>query len=352
MKQNKVIGIDWLQFSGIFKFESDLDRCGALNFMNLYITKKDIRTKDFESVYNVQLLDEDTGEMIDFACICTKWNFREKLNKNLQVAKIYNHVFYLYPYYDIVHNLKQIFVCQKIMRIDFYCDFLKFDNIGCENFIQQVASNKILIKGGRQTSVVINRNKYESVTFGTRQTPVRCYLYNKTKELKKSGKEYINSWHALNIKNDKKKDVWRLEFSVLQPANVVIDVFTEQGISFAELNLEESVLFLESYYTTLFKRYFEFTTNETRRKKKDATPVLLDYMQLCLPIKRRKYSHKLVTKTNKIVLKSLYNLNEELRTHRLQELSEEQINYFVKSRHLTRYNEEKNLFEIEQRYDE
>lgn len=343
-KDNKIIGIDWLQYRGAFKYKEEADE-RMLQVGEFLFTKKPGRTKDFESLYNVQYIEENTGELIDFACICADWNFKDRLKKDLQVCKIYNHVFYLYHFNWIVKKMQSFFITAGIMRVDFFCDFKKFENISCENFIKQVANNDLLIKGGRTTQIVSKNGKFESVTFGTRNSPVRCYLYNKSIELQKSGKEYIYNIHELNGLHKTKSPVWRLEFSILQPNTVCINEFAEELSYFANLDFKNmDIKFLYSLFFGLVKRYFTFRTNISRRKNKDFTPELHAIDIEPMKIKQRKYESRCVNRTNKIVLKVLANLNDELHSYRMQELTPEQINYFIVSRQLQRFNRENALF--------
>lgn len=346
-KDNKIIGIDWLQYRGAFKYKKEADeRMFQVN--DFIFTKKPGRTKDFESLYNVQYIEENTGELIDFACICADWNFREKLKKDLQVCKIYNHIFYLYSINWIVKQLHKFFITAGIMRIDFFCDFKKFENVKCEDFIKKVATNELLIKGGRQTQIVSKNGKYESATFGTRNSPVRCYLYNKSKELQTSGKEYIYNIHELNGLHKIKSPVWRLEFSILQPNTVCVNEmpeFDDNLLYFANLDFATMEIdYLYSLYFSLVKRYFIFRTNISRRKNKDFTPELSMPQIEPMQIRQRKYDSRCVKRTDKIVLKVLSQLNDELHYYRMQEMTPEQIDYFISSRQLQRYNRENAIF--------
>ncbi len=344
MDNNRICGIDWLQYRGMFKHKTETDKKGIVQIGNWIFKKSDQRTKDFASLYNVQFCEENTGEIIDFAVICADWNFKERLGKDLQVVKVYNHNFYLYDIKEIAAAVGRFFYIEKLMRVDFYLDFESFDTCGCEQFIKKVAAGDIEIKGGRQTAIVMKNKSYESVTFGTRNTPVRCYLYNKTKEIKKSGKEYIYSFHATNGFAPEKKHVWRLEFSILQPQMVMMEEDGSDFYTFAELQIEKmNFRNIEFLIKLLINRYFIFKTNDTRRKTK--TLKLFNNLD-CLKWKlhNRKYLSRLTKRTDKTILKALAKLNNELRTFRMQELTPEQINYFVTSRQLTRFYEQNKEF--------
>ena len=349
MEANKIIvGIDWLQYKGIFKYKQELDKNGILQIGSFIFKKSEQRTKDFESLYNVQMCEETTGEIIDFAIVCADWNFKQRLGKDLQVVKVYNHNFYMYSIKEIVNAVKQFFYIEKIMRVDFYADFYKFDTCECETFIKRVANADIEINGGRQTQIILKNKRYESATFGTRNTPVRCYLYNKTKELKTSGKEYIYSFHELNGFEPEKRDVWRMEFSVLQPSMVMMHEDGNELYTIAELELEKCCgRNFEYLYKMFVQRYFVFKTNDTRRKTKNVELFKVDFKNMPVKFKNRKYLSRLTKRTDKTVLKAIAKLNDELREFRLQELTHEQINYFVKTRQLERfYNENKEILNI------
>lgn len=346
MNENKkIIVVDWLQVSGTFFLKGLVDVSNEKKGIfireehGLYISKREFSTKDFKSVYNVQYADRDTGEIVDFACVTCDWNFKEKLNKDLQILKVYNSALYRFSLSEIHTMINHFFCYDRIMRIDICADFLRFDNIDCENFIKKVASMNILPNNTGKTVSIVSKNRhYESCTVGTRNSICRSYLYNKTKELKDSGKEYINRLHEFIFNT--KKDVWRLEFSILQTSQLRVG-----GRYVCDISILEIDEYMACIYDGIYNEFWQFKTNETRRKTTTATPVLF-VSKTTSHCQKRKYQDKNTHKTDKIVFRALMKLNDELRNLRVQQIPQVSLDYFLKSRNLERWADNNTLFVI------
>lgn len=140
---------------------------------------------------------------------------------------------------DIMRLLDLTFV--SISRMDICCDFQHFaEDLDPRLFIQRYlaegplndgvqyirkGSNKYFVIGRKRRKYVDNsglvdndrtQNQPENLRFGSHQSGVSAYLYNKSLELfEKHHKPYIRRlWEENGIIEDESKPVWRLEFSV------------------------------------------------------------------------------------------------------------------------------------------
>lgn len=351
---DKIIGLDWLQVSGTVRsiegffgnntvLEKEIDGV----FFNF---ERKSSSADFENIFNVSFVDEN-GVVVDFGVLATGWRLRKDVN--FQTFKVYNEILYTYRYRYIVHLINLFFVVQKISRIDFYCDFLKFDEVGCEDFIGLVARGDFDTNHGNlKKSICMKGLSYESLTVGSRNSTCRYYLYNKTKELEKVGKDYISILH--NSVFGDNKEVWRVEFSFLRPDNVLLDWFEEYE------NEEERFLCLsdffnvgeicdgfssfENLFVSIFKRYFVF--KDVKYKKIIYDDFYFDFLFSCVPapvkMKKRNNTGK---KTQKMFLKCLDSLNTELRAVNFRKRNfSEIIDYFIDTRNLHKYARENCLY--------
>lgn len=115
---------------------------------------------------------------------------------------------------------------KSISRLDVAADFQYFDNgLRPDNLIKNFLKD-IYWKCGTSNFTVIGTQKqkssYEYIRFGSGNSPVHCYLYNKTKELADvKEKPYIrDAWSSAGY--DENKDVWRLEFSLKSDAKHMV----------------------------------------------------------------------------------------------------------------------------------
>lgn len=328
---NSIICIDWLQVSGRMRYKNVVDEKKVYQlhdgFGIFVFQKRDYPAADFRSVYNIMYADADTGELVDFACVCADWNFREKIGKDLQVLKVYNSALYRFQLDKIESMIDVIFKYDRIMRVDICCDIQKFSNIKCEDFIRNVAAMHTLPSNTNKKVQIVSQCKhYESLTVGTRDSICRAYLYNKTKELKISEKAYIKNLHELVFNTS--GDVWRLELSILKTSQIQMN--DKYICDFKITELSDN---LQLVFNALYDEFWQFKTNASRRKTQDATPQL-DLGNSTFVCRKRKYQDKRTKKIEKIVVRALLHLNECCHNLRIQELPKAAINYYIDSNNL------------------
>lgn len=338
----KIIGIDWLQVSGNVEsidgfFGNNTVKQVKLGDVYFNFEYKN-SSSDFENIFNVSFVDYN-GVVVDFGVLATGWRLRKDID--LCTFKVYNEILYTLEYGYIAKLIKLFFNVNKISRIDFYCDFLNFRTLDCETFIKQVASCGFLTgHGSLKKSIVIKGTSYESMTIGSRNSNCRYYLYNKTKELEGSNKDYISLLHKSVFGEN--KDVWRVEFSILRPDNVLLDFFKDDKDFLALSDFDNIMeicsddIFTDLFYS-VFNRYFKFKTRTLGFVF--SSDYFFDFSNFCvaypIKIRKRKSGKK---KTEKMFLKCLDRLNTELRAVNFRKRNfSEIIYYFIDTRNLHKY---------------
>lgn len=169
----------------------------------------------------------------------------------------------------------------NISRVDICADFVEF----CEgrqplNFVKAYMQNA---RKGHPTFIRCGSNKFcvygrkssaelafDYVRWGSRDSEVCTYLYNKSKELRdKKDKPWIRErWDALREASDT-RDVWRIEFSInsqgLKVMNVsdsfIFDLFIDDFSTF------EKVRTLFYIYAEKYFKFRVYEAGDTRNKR-------------------------------------------------------------------------------------
>lgn len=171
------------------------------------------------------------------------------------------------------------FEIRNISRVDIAADFVEFcDHRQPLNFVKaymqnarkghpsfiRCGSNKFCVYGRKSTAELA----FDYVRWGSRDSEVCTYLYNKSKELRdKKDKPWIRErWHVLRG-DDESVDVWRIEFSInsqgLKLANVsetyIFDLFIDDFSTFEKIR--------DLFYIYADK-YFKFRVHEAGDTRK------------------------------------------------------------------------------------
>lgn len=181
-----------------------------------------------------------------------------------------------------VNHLQRIDICGDFCEFSggrkpaqFVRDYFTKPRNSHPSFIRR-GSNKFRTYGEKKLGLL----DFQTLSFGTRDSPVQVNLYNKSEELKTKDKPYIRDlWRARGLDPD---NVWRVEFS-LNPQGMMLHHLTADYIT--EVTFEEAAAYskLSALFTTFAERYFKFyyVTKEDeikRTKVAKLTPVVLfDY---------------------------------------------------------------------------
>lgn len=175
----------------------------------------------------------------------------------------------------------------SLTRVDLCADFNYFVNgLLPETFIRKYMckTNDTYIKNGSNMWACygqkeLHKNTFNSIRWGSRQSGVSVYLYNKSKELdvNKYKPWIVESWKKadLNIKN-----VWRVEISVNSSGRGLKDVFSGivQSLFVDALSGQYAI---ENIFKVYARKYFTFksVSKGGPKRKKDMPDVQLLYLE-------------------------------------------------------------------------
>lgn len=181
-----------------------------------------------------------------------------------------------------VNHLQRIDICADFNEFSggrkpaqFIRDYFTKPRTSRPSFIRR-GSNKFRTYGQKKLGLL----DFQTLSFGTRDSPVQVNLYNKSEELKHKDKPYIRDvWQANGLNPD---NVWRVEFS-LNPQGMMLHHLRADYIT--EITFEAAGIYtkLSALFTAFAERYFRFyyVTKEdekNRTKVEKLTPVtLFDY---------------------------------------------------------------------------
>lgn len=408
------ISIDWLQLHCICP--SDIT---AAIYGNYILT--DIgRFAAFKNVYEIFTQVNIRGEIKPGERIATLATRPDKgiLKPEASFLKIDNK--YLYSanlralVEDIISALNLKF--KNISRVDFAADFVCFkNNLHPETFIGRFISmpdkNSIRYVKLRKTKATLyfdhgRINEYSYLRLGTAQSNLLYYLYNKSKELReKKNKPWIKEKWLQDGISDQLQDVWRLEFSIHACSKGLIDNEDKQQLKELEQEkkyLDQNVLgneelingnedeitealqrikdsreaikadavyfssldVIDNYhelYSALFHHYFDFRIEDGQAQKRRMKKIpLLDIHKPAKSIMKLVDSIE-SNRTDKIILKGLVKLNDELRNKNFAQVPDQNqmkiddlkkienfhsnihamINHYISSRNLETFAESK-----------
>lgn len=208
-------------------------------------------------------------------------------------VKVANRLLYCSQWVDVlrmflaaaglrVNHLQRIDICADFNELSggrkpaqFIRDYFTKPRTSRPSFIRR-GSNKFRTYGQKKLGLL----DFQTLSFGTRDSPVQVNLYNKSEELKTKDKPYIRDlWQANGLQCD---SVWRVEFS-LNPQGMMLHKLTADYIT--EVTFEDAGVYsrLSALFTTFAERYFCFyyvsKEDEIKRTRVEKLPrvKLFDY---------------------------------------------------------------------------
>lgn len=180
--------------------------------------------------------------------------------------KMANAVLYTQSWYYLMNDLAGAlgWTIHNLTRIDLCADFnyfwhglhpqtliRKYVKKNANGYIK-IGTNKFACNGTRTEDTAI----IDTLRFGSRQSGVSTYLYNKSKELsEKHDKPWIRKcWEEVHLNED---DVWRLEFSIGNSATELREIQTGMlhTLFHTDFELNDAV---RVYFLAYASRYFQF----------------------------------------------------------------------------------------------
>lgn len=307
-KTAPVLHLDWVQMhvKWVDKFHPEFHR-------NYVVKTLDFTTRHFRCVQEAFLKDKRI-------CTITSKPHSGILDPDAILIKFDNWVCYDRNFKQIITefiSLNKLYFVQ-FSRLDFCADFNRFDNgMHPEKFISKYVGRRCLKTGKarkvRHTfSQGEDRHIGEGLKFGSNLSEITYYLYNKSLEMKEiKWKPYIyQSWKSGGL--DVTQDVWRLEFSLKSGSKLLCDKKTGEFEAFTTIQVLEAEMVHRCFFV-LYDNYFQFVWNDGQKRR--------DRMRELLLLKHVKTGLKLVnaremidaTRSTKIFIKKLHELNAELR---------------------------------------
>ncbi|MDX2195704.1 MAG: replication initiation factor domain-containing protein [Cytophagales bacterium] len=294
---NITIAVDWFEFFGNTK-------CSVL--LNNYKPdeKKEFQTIDYgynlvvlnmghgTPMYNVLYEIYVGGEL--FASLQTHPRFVKGDFKDNSISfKIANNQLYSDKWVDNMAEIMDLLKLKinNITRLDICIDgcngVLKFLN----SFVKQTPESKSYIKMGKATmsSCMFDSNtlSYSSFTFGKRTSDKYLIVYNKTKELERSNKKYIEKFW---LKNGLMAEiVYRVEIRLTSKVLAQIQL--------TDISMLLDTTYLASLFRTASDNFFHFKkntgdTNKSREQDVNLIPYELLCGELLAKSQRPKTTHR------------------------------------------------------------
>lgn len=189
------------------------------------------------------------------------------------------------------------------------------DEIDVKRIIQTVVNERIKRTDDNRCTVrgsARNVRDINYIAFGSRSSSVCSYMYDKTKELREvKDKPYIRQLWKLNGLDDS-RDVWRVEISIKSDAKTLLKTDTGEifTINTDMLKLQTDI---ESLFYVYAAKYFDFRINNlTKNKSRMKSVPIFEHMPTITTRPIRLTLRQDVTKSDKIFLRKLVNIENEV----------------------------------------
>lgn len=273
-----VISVDWLQVYARTTADTTIKNDVMLKgkHRSYCVRENDIQTAMFKNVATIYI-----GSL---PCAIIQYNPRStKLDNRMMLIKLENRVLYSAGYvellYDVMNALKVVY--KGITRLDIAYDCCAFKgNRSPSKFINNFVSKRgitahnIRKKGSEEftchgTKPRGGEAKINYIRFGSPQSKISAYIYNKTQELKEvKDKPWIrDAWKKAGIINSD-KDVFRSEISIKAEGMDIMDMATDKifRLSPDYLDCQEKI---EMIFRIYAEKYFCFLIDGGQKRKKD-----------------------------------------------------------------------------------
>lgn len=256
VKNLNVCSVDWFetqltgQLPDIEEGKLDYEICEFL-----HLRDKQLKTKNFNYLFDVYYYGEHVGTLQ------THTRAPKYFDPNAIQFKLLNHLLYtedwLTIYSDILNGSN--WSHKSLTRLD-----IAIDGVGASKYRDMVykavnTRSKVMLSGKANVSTNYKGNQIQSVTVGSRSSDKYGRIYNKTQELKRSNKTYINQfWNNSNLSIKPNDDIWRIEIE----ANSKL--FKKRGYDIWRLN---DTNYIASIMRTELKGWLSFYSMTTDKNK-------------------------------------------------------------------------------------
>ena len=334
----KLLNLDWLQFS-VMNSKKYL--------ANKNWIKQDFQTRLFSNIY--YYIEEGIKY---FELVCTPKS--SILNENLCIIKVDNELLYKSYCFNIISDIliDEAFVYNNLTRVDICLDFERFDN---EMFAVELIHGFFIdkyLKNNQAAYKIIGTQKYmnmpEYLRFGSGNSSVSAYIYNKSKEFRDvKHKTYISEmWQKNGLQSF--MDIWRLEFSIKEFNKVLTDKETGNQLVIDLLYLSNKEN-LKTLFAALYDKYFDFRinqngTNKSRMKRMQLFE--LEQFKTCWYSEQENLSSD---RSDKIMIKKLNSMQDEIRAYNCDYADDIELMkcYLIKKKRLENWAADRKLYDSE-----
>lgn len=253
MNTNFAISVDWLQ---VYCLSKEIDTISAHEYLSANSGRKyvvsdcDVQTAMFKHLFEV------TSNNRTVATIeCSPRSSR--LKKNMVLIKLDNRVLYCEQYVAILYDLMTTLDVEYkgITRIDLCYDCVAFNEFRSpskfiNNYVlrSDLQYNGISRKGSDEFTAHGKKargssSKINYLSFGSPQSRVRCYMYDKTLELQEvHDKPWIREvWENNGITSDEKNHVFRTEISIKSEGTDLLNMSTGELFRLSPIYCENQI---------------------------------------------------------------------------------------------------------------
>ena len=249
------------------------------------------------------------------------------IHKRTALLKLSNRVLYSQEWAamasDLVHELGLIY--KGITRIDLCCDMKRFAGgrrvhkfikdyvmkaYGEDGYIHRKGSNEFSCHGSKDKGGL---SKINYIAFGTRNSDVRAYIYNKSKELRESAHEkpWIKEFWADNgLMEDEKNDVWRCEISIKAKGTNMLNFETGELFKLRP-EYVDSQKNVERIFMAYANKYLSFSAQHGQKRAKDFDAIVLFDAFEEIPVRPKSITKRLDSgRMERIITKKLKEYEE------------------------------------------
>ena len=317
------ISIDWLSLHcrairGGFEHAPAYDGTIAVSTSYEYETAEH-GTRQFKHLDYIRVQNEDFCEVQYDPC-------SQILKEDTVIVKFSNRLLYQHNLWELVDNFLRDheLMVRGISRVDVCADFNKFETYEPVQLISDFLSSKLRHKGKGLGAAYFNHFAkkmgafsvahllYSGISFGSRESDARAYLYNKSFELRTvKDKPYIRQfWQEAGLNTA--IDVWRLEISIKSKGTRFKDKKTKTTILIDEESLKQPDDLCKLFYTYQ-KKLFTFVYNRAGITNITREPTITLFKDV------PHYKHGVIrnvscsSRTERILIKQLWQLSQRYR---------------------------------------
>lgn len=318
-----IVSIDWLAIFCTIPTNSFADAVGSrteLDFKRPWkIRREQYGTRQFRELHKISFQGEEMFEVQSAP-------YSTILKADSCIVRVVNRLLYVCGFwYELTCFLEEFGIQPvAISRCDLCADFNRFKCYECIPFIKDFLSGVIRHKGRGKGAAYFDHRarvergvsksfvKYSGLAFGSQDSDVRAYLYNKTFELMTvKDKPYIKQlWreHGLDIT----KDVWRLEISIKSGGRNFKDFMTgaKKEVCTEDLRNNEE---LSKIYYTFVQKYWAFIKNRPNITNITREPLLQLFDLHEIYVHRTICNKSGGNRTERILIKQLWQMADKYR---------------------------------------